>query len=102
MRWYVGGKIGQQMEDYMDGDYDKNDETILELAMTEGMDAFQELITEHETAIRGILDNEDRDLNEICDLDQVASYLVKAYQWKRILENEINKQKKFLKKNKKK
>lgn len=101
MRWFVEGKIGQQIEDYNDGDYDKsNDQDMLELMKTDGMDAIQELITEQEKGIRKILDDEDRDLNEICDLAQYSTYLVKSYQVKRLLEIHMKKQAKFIKKNK--
>lgn len=100
MRWYIEGKIGQQMEDFVRDEYAENDVEILELAKAEGIPAFKELIRENEDAVRKILDDEDRGLNEICDLKQYAEILVRNYQDLRILENTIKSRKKFLKKNK--
>lgn len=98
MRWYISGKIGQQMEDFIDGD-SMDDEEILHLAKTEGMKAFKELIAEQEAGIQEILQNDERDLDEICDLHQYTGHLVKSYQNVRLLEIQIKKREKRLKKN---
>lgn len=101
MRWYISGELGQKMEDFMDGDYPLDDTEILHLAKTDGMNAFRELIAEQEAEIQGILRDENRDLDEICDLREYTGYLVKSYQNVRLMENQIEKSEKFLKKNKK-
>jgi len=101
MRWYISGKIGQQMEDFMDGDYPLDDTEILQLAKTDGMNAFRELIAEQEAGIQKILDNENRDLDEICDLHEYSGYLMRSYQYVRMMEIQIKKSEKFLKKKKK-
>lgn len=102
MRWYINGKLGQQMEDFMDGDYPLDDKEILHLAKTDGMKAFRELIAEQEAGIQEILQDKNRELDEICDLHEYSGYLVKSYQYVRRMEIQIEKSEKFLKKNKKK
>lgn len=102
MRWYLDGKIGQQMEDFIDGDYSMDDEEILHIAKTDGLNAFKELIAEQEAGIQEILQNDDRDLDEICDLHEYSGYLVKSYQNVRLIELRIEKREKYLKKQNKK
>lgn len=102
MRWYISGELGQQMEDFMHGDYPLDDTEILHLAKTDGRKAFRELIAEQEAGIQRILLDKDRDLNEICDLHSYSGHLVKTYQNVRMMEIQIEKSEKFLQKSKKK
>ena len=102
MRWYIDGELGQQMEDFMHGDYPLDDKEILHLAKTDGMKAFRELIAEQEAGIHLILLDKDRELDEICTLHEYSGHLVKTYQNVRMMEIQIEKSEKFLQKSKKK
>lgn len=99
MRWYISGELGQKMEDFMDGDYPLDDTEILRMAKTDGMKAFRELIAEQEAGIQAILQDKNRELDEICTLHEYSGYLVRSYQNVRLMEIQIKKSEKFLKKN---
>lgn len=60
------------------------------------------VIAEQEDGIQEILRDENRDLDEICTLHEYSGYLVRSYQYVRMMEIQIEKSEKFLKKNKKK
>ena len=78
MRWYISGELGQQMEDFMHGDYPLDDTEILHLAKTDGRKAFRELIAEQEAGIQRILLDKDGHLNQICHLHSYSGHLVKS------------------------